>query len=351
MKKPMNNNNGKGLTPKTLAMFAAMLLLTACDGGIFGTGGGPDMIPPTENDSSMDAGSPPLTSEAGDTDDAASSGTATSGTEGAQNTTGGSTTTDGGTVGSTDGDTTGQGTTADSSTENSDGAMNPFPETEITTNAQFINETAVLSTAEARLNVVNASNLTINVFETSVQPDSVLFNENGIASQSISNSVSLMNNESSLDFVDNNALGELLGSYSQFDAADATLSTVFVRQLDATFYLNAAATQTSTSDAGLTKIRVVQASALNNAETNAQFMLLATGDNSSGVDASFDPISFFTPVSPYLEVPAGDYEFTDELGRKDNETFSLSGGTVYTITVLGPDATPSLLNNDSASAN
>lgn len=344
MKKPMKNNNKSKLF--TATMFAALLLLTACDGGIFGTGGGPDMMPPGDNDVAVNAGTEPNQSESGD--DNGTDGALTSGTTGGAST-------DGGTTGGADGDTTGVATAGDSTTDGSSGNnetdMNVSPNPEASVDLQFINDTAVLTTTEPRLTVLNASNITINVFESSVEPDAVLLSENGLAPQTISSSVVLPGNENTLEFVNNNNLGELLGSYSQFAVADSTLSTVFVRQLDGTFFLHAAESQVSASDPGLARVRVAQASDLNDPSQSAQFSLLATGANPSGVDARFSAINFFAPVSAYVDIPAGDYEFSDALGRKDNETFSLSGGTVYTITVLGTGATPSLLNNDTAATN
>ncbi len=343
MKKPMKSNNKSKLF--TATMFAALLLLTACDGGIFGTGGGPDMIPPGDNDVAVNAGTEPNQSESGN--DNGSDGAATSGTTGASTT--------GGTTSGADGDTTGVATAGDSTTDGSTGSnepdMNASPNPEASVDLQFINDTAVLTTTDPRLTVVNASNITINVFASSVEPDAVLLSENGLAPQTASSSVVLPGNENALEFVNNNNLGELLGSYGQFDVADSTLSTVFVRQLDGAFFLHAAASQVSSSDPSLARVRVAQASDLNDASQSAQFSLLATGANPSGVDASLSPVNFFAPVSAYVDIPAGDYEFSDALGRKDNETFSLSGGTVYTITVLGAGATPSLLNNDTATAN
>ena len=99
----------------------------------------------------------------------------------------------------------------------------------------------------------------------------------------------------------------------------------------------ALATQAEASSASTALIRLVQTSTLGDAagdtSSTSTITLTATEPNNSGSDVSFEGLSFDTAVTEYLDVLAGSYTLTDADGRFASETVTIEAGRVYTIVI------------------
>jgi len=388
MNHQMKRKSALAQVARVYTLLASLLMLAACDGGIFGTGGPEAMMSPplTNEGAAVDAStsdtdgaitvpteSPDPDETAGDTTTSASdtAGDADVGTTGGttEGTTTGSSgvstdgdatdgsTTDGGAgapgSGATDGTTgTGTGTTGtEGATAGSPGPESPAVVDPATVGpihnfgvsageeGQFSNSTATFDEPEAQLVVINISALELNVSIPSADSSALLFDSNSIPPNFISDGVPLSTDTSDLAIVNDNT-SEVLVSYSTFNVAASTLSVVLVREDDDSI-INAVAmeTETKTSDPTLAKVRIVRGGTLGDASIQSQVSLQSAGDNPGGVDVSFGPLSFAKPQSAYVEVFAGDYELRDSQSRVGPGSLTLNAGTVYTLLLIGSGET------------
>lgn len=345
----MTNNAMKVYIGRSL-MLVILLLVSACDGGIFGTGG-PDNI----NMNTMDAGAPTTDGQVGST-----AGASVSGTEGDTNSTANSveqgtadagstgnaagTTDAGNTDGFTDGTTTTEGITDGGGTDSGQGSDTP-----VMGSNQFTNNQATLDTADIRLNLINTASIPVNANESAVANAPLLFGDNGVQLNMLSNTATLQRNNTSINIVDHNTRAEIVFSFANVTVLDATFTTLLVRENGGQIDAIPLTTLTKTSDPMLAKVRIVQADVLGNASAEAMFQLQSAGANPGGIDERFGPLSFVAPISNYTDIPNGDYELIDELGRIENQALTFVGGNVYSIIVLGNGTNPILLVNDTQS--
>jgi len=334
-------------------LFTLALLISSCDGGISGTGlpemdinasaapeesidtaNTADVVdeniepnagdsvstpPPTDVDTNEPAGGAPTNSN-GSSIDGASDG--------------------GSDAGSADGGTDG----AETSDSITDGASLPGV-------TEFTNTVATLDGTDARVNLINASTVPVNVIETGAPNTPVLFGGSGIDTNVVSGAATLTELGTSLEIVDNSAQTESVFNFLTFDVVNASFSTIVVRQNAAAVDAIALITETQTTDSALARVRVVQAATLGNAALETLFDLNSAGANPGGIDESFGPLSFNAPVSAYTDIPNGDYELIDPAGRFENQSLNFAGANVYTIVVTGDSANPVLLVNDTEAAN
>ncbi len=341
MKMPMINKIIKAMTLRSLAL-ACALLLAGCDGGIFGTGG-PDEIVPIESvagapttDMSVAPEQTPTESVDGNT------GGDTGGDD--VGTTAGDTATTGGDLPPTEGDMQ-----TDAGGQNSPALeSNQFIGTDT---GRFTNNSASGNNTAPLLTLVNTSSLNLNAFDTSVEPELVLFNAAGIAPGTQSAPAELTSNESSLIIVDNNNVGHALVTYDTFNAANASVTTLFAFQLDGQLTALALDTETTTSDPMLAKVRIVQINDLGNASVSAQMQLQSAGANPGGQNATLGPLSLNSPTTAYIEIAAGDYELADSENRFPNIAVSLNGANAYTVVLSGVGTENILVINDTVSNN
>lgn len=341
----MNNqksNRVKGYATARYIVLALVLLLSACDGGIFGTGGPDDMLDNNAMNTVDAAPIPTNGSESG----ATNANTADS-QEGDVSASTDDTATD-----STD--TTDAADTVDSTDSVDSDTMAPtdavFMENTVI-DKQFTNATTTLSGTDATINVINTSSLTVNVIDTGVQNTPLLFDTEGVATNTNSSGVTLQQNQTSLDVVDNNTRAEVVARFTEFNAANETFTTLLIRQNDAQIDAIPLITETTTTDSSQIKVRVIQAGTLGEASFVSTFNLLSTGSNTDGaVDRNFGPLSFDMPVSEYTEIFSGDYVLSDANGRIDNQTLSFEAGNVYTVVVVNNSSDGVLLVNDTEAA-
>jgi len=359
------------MTAKALTL-VSVLLLAACDGGIFGTGGpdtimtdptdGPDLSIDNSAESNQETAANTMgtAGDTGATDTGTNTGSAsqntpestTSGTDAGTSATAGagasaptgdtgvdSPTTEGITdAGATDTGATDTGATDTGITDQDDtdgGSSNFDSSVSVGENGRFINETAAHNGPNARLVVINNSALTLNVVSPSTDPEAVLFASAGIAPNMSSESASLNANTKSLNIVDNNNPSQVLISYSEFNAEPETLTTLLIREDETGINAVALVTETQTTDPGLAKVRIVQGGTLGDRSLESQLLLQSAGDNPGGMDKSFGPLSFDRPQSDYMELSAGDYELVDLANRFAPIPVTLSGNTVYTLLLTG----------------
>lgn len=353
MSSQMFNERTRSIT-QTWLLLTGLLLVTACDGGIFGTGGPDDPLIATDMSGS---GSPNTEDsigtsvDAGDTGSTDASGT-TDGTEGVDSADAG--TTGGGTdSGSTDGGTTGAGTTdgGTGSGATDDGTTTANVGTGDDSNVgNFVNEQQTLAVADSKLNIVNVTDNIVNVADTSAVTTEMIFGEDGIAPGTVSNTVSLARTESVLDIVDNTRTENSLYLLNTLRAVESTFTTLVLRQSGSEYSVLPLITEVSTSDNMNARVRVVQASSLGNENDVAVFSMMSAGANPGGVDRDFGPLSFGSAVTAYEEVPAGDYELVDSLNRFSAQGFTVGGGNVYTMLITGNSPDAILIVNDTAAA-
>lgn len=321
----MNNlmyNGTRTIATAKHLLLVLVLLISACDGGIFGTGGPDDIL---DNSMSTIDASAPTSGVATDLDSTANTDDSAS---------------DSGSVDGTGGTESTEGSTTDGQTDSADTLSTTLRDD------QFTNTLATLDNSDARINVINTSSLSVNVVETSAPAFPALFGTNGVAASTRSSTVTLQLNESSLNIVDNNTRTEVLFGFSMFNAANATFSTLIVRENGAQVNAIALATQTGTSDSTLANVRVMQASAWGDNTVETLFKLQSAGANPGGIDQSFGPLSYDSPNSDYINIPSGDYELIDPAGRITNQMISFVGGHAYTVVLTGSSTNPILLVDD-----
>lgn len=341
------NNSARGFAITKSWLFVLVLLITACDGGIFGTGGPGDLA----NSTMIPIDADPLTTEGSASDTTIDDNMPATETSGESASTTGST---GESDGAAGGDSTNNSSASGGQTggsETTDGNTTTSGQTEgvgpAVIDNQFTNTVATLNDSAARINLINTSSLAVNVIENGSQ---TLFGVEGVAPNSQSNVATLQQNNTGLDIVDNNTRAETVVSFSTFDAASATFTTLIVRQNEAQIDAIPLINQTSTTDQTLIKVRVIQATPLSNASVEAVFELQSAGANPGGVDRTVGPLSFDTPLSDYLEIPEGDYELKDPANRIDNQMVSFEGGNVYTIVLVDNGTDVILVVNDTEAA-
>jgi hypothetical protein len=302
---------------KHTMLFAGILLLCSCDGGIFGTGGPDTMGLDAGLETDVSMGSPiDMTDGASD---------AGAGMDGGQSD-----------AGSSDSGATEGGGNSDS------GATGGTPES-----LRIENTTATLPNSDVLVRIVNTSNTTINVFDVVDVRKDILYGDNGIAPGRISAANPNSQGEYQLEIFDNDDLSNILLNLSPLRIGESTFTTLVFRSSTSGNSILALPTELSTSDAALAKLRVIQAGSFDNPESIATFTVLSGGENPGGIDVAFEGLSYNEPTSDYTELPAGDYLLSDSLVRFVDQAFSVAGGEVYTVLVTDNGATPLLIITDS----
>ncbi len=307
----MNKQLHKGIIRFCLLCLAG--LLVACDGGLFGTGDG------SADDNLIITGGG---SSDGITDSMETSPGIDTGTSPATDTTAGP---DEGDISNVDPSGTATDTNASSPNTPQSGATRAFENTDQAVNTVAVPFGQVLNLSTRR--ILLASNA----------PDELLIDQPGLADNAISQHLALMEGTSSLYFLDATpeqppTLDHTLFAIDPMTLDPSTVTTFIVREHNSIIDVLPLRTQTSTVDQNLALVRLVQASALNDANKISSLKLNSTGPNPGGVDITFDNISYDGVVDDaYQSVPAGDYLLEDPTSGFSAQAISLEGGKVYTL--------------------
>jgi len=106
----------------------------------------------------------------------------------------------------------------------------------------------------------------------------------------------------------------------------------------------------------MAQLRIVQANLLSEEDTEATFTLQPTGDEPGSAEASFFNVSVASASSAnYQTISPGGYRLLDSLNRVEAELLNLQADTIYTLLILGDSSpiqnvdqdTPILLHEDS----
>lgn len=278
--------------------------LTACGGGIFGTGSGDN----AEQAGPVDAAEQPGTSP---TDPAAPP---------------------------TDPVTT--------PTDPTDPALNPspIPDTDIGPGADTPMEETFVNTEPSGLDIppqikiVNVSSATVNA--RLEQADSLLFST-PIAPESTSTRVELPLGDNQLSLF-NTESGTVLTTFSSLTVGAGSLTTLLVRvPLEAQtgnenfVEVLPLATRLRSTAADLAMVRLVQGAMLDDVDQAASLVLSPQAPNPGTSEVIFSPLNSFTDAaSDYQLVSPGDYVFRQLVGDNSEQSLSFDAGAVYTL-VLG----------------
>ena len=275
--------------PFYCVVMAFALLLSSCDGGLFGTGDGHN------NDVMIDG---------------------TGGGDTGSDVTGNPDTTTGGSDG-----TTGEG--ADQST------------------AAFDNLLSSSQISAPQLRIINLTDNEILIAANTVGTDAIGL----VRADDDSGRISLPVDVSSLFFsiTTPSALDpELVQTIDRFNAAEFSITTVIVRIASETqLEVIPLVTRASATSNDTALVRLVQANELGDATRSATLSLIAVEPANSGSDVSFVDLSFVSIATDYRDVLPGSYTLSDFDNRFSDESISFAAGKVYTV-IINNDIAPVL---------
>lgn len=271
-----------------LAMACLSLLLTSCDGGLFGTGDG-------HNNTNIMV-------------DGNATGGTTAGIE------------NGADTGTTTGTTTGGQSTSDT-------VSGPESSTTAFDNMQPGGQSA---TPQIRVLNLTQSNVQVSV------NDNAVINE--LPPEQDSGRVQLPLEANRLLFTDVATIGAedrtALHTIEPFNAAEFSITTVIVRR-DANDSIGVITltTQAEPTDPTMALARLVQTTTLGDASGSSTITLVAIEPNNSGSDVGFDGLSYDTQATAYADVLPGSYTLSDIGSRFASESITIEAGHVYTIVI------------------
>ena len=312
----MNNLNSGQTALQWLLGLILLTLLTACDGGIFGTGDGSNDADIVGVDAS-DSGP----SNTGDDND---------GTE-----------------------NTSMGTEEESEAESPETSTDDIE----APRAAFENLLVGSNTDTPQVTLLNNSSLELNI---SLSTSSELLFPDNIAPGQTSALTLLPSVETELvliDSVDATALSVLsplnLGAFSvttliardQLELSEQTETASVLPPVE----LVALASNTIAPDNSTATIRLLQVYPLDNNDTAAAMILTPAGSNPGATNVALGTISAASlgQDSTYQTINAGDYQLVDALARFAPVSLSIEAGVVYSLLISGRDSPVITLLEDS----
>lgn len=373
---------GARWAPEWLSLIAAaVLLLSGCDGGIFGTGSGndngPGMVATTiegggasmanpagvagDTAAGSDAGSSETDADTGGGANAGTDGGTNDGANGGANGIGDGGTTadgagseeggdDGGRIdGGTDG-SSGDGTTAPPF-EDPDDAEPPEPggppSSEAVPQSGFSNTLSGGTEPAPRVGMINATARSLRLYRddgNSLFPImSVPAQDEGRVATVPMSSVALMLFDLD-DAADDTAMldpEDALYRIEPLALGTASVTSLLARESDDGRGVDVVplATQTISDDPAQSLVRVVLAvDIFAEMLPDAVFMLTPEGASPGGAEVVFSNPSYLEPSSAYLAVAAGDYRLSVTDDRVDARSLNIPPGKVFTLVVTARDA-------------
>jgi len=294
MNKPANRHRrAAGVLTRTLIHFTALFLLAGCDGGLFGTGDGSDIVAVDASASGgQDVSEPAVDIPAHSPD-----------SEQVE-----------------EGDIAGQGAQID------------FISVDNLDTGSGRNEPA--------LTLLNVSSRPLNLISNT---DNTPLLAGPVAPGNSSETLSVLLGENFLNLVDTQTQLPVF-SIRPLNAGASSVTTLIARdRFNQTIDIIALKTLTVSDTPSVAQIRLVQADLLNDADTSATFILRPDGELPGDAEVSFTDVSAATAsLAGYRVAGAGSYQLVDSLGRIEPVALTLSAGEVYTV-VLIDTATSALL--------
>jgi len=323
-----------------------LAMLAACDGGIFGTGGpdDPAMDMSTDITNDLDTTAPSQNVDGGASSSTQDSINAETGNTDIHNGVADAGTTDSGT---TDSGFTDSGTTDSAQIDNSESTAGDTAGSSSDNSGEFSNDTATLNSSTPKLNVINATFNTINVLDNNAD---AIYSADGVSSLSRGPTIDLDSNETAFDIVNNNDRSNSLYRLDPLLVANATFTTLVIREFNQQHTVVSLATETSTNDSMLAKVRIVQASVWSERSDISRISALSSGANPGGVDVVFPPVQYDQPATMYIELPAGDYDIASDQANLPLTPLTFVGGNAYTLVLVGDSNTMIIISNDSEAA-
>lgn len=293
----------------SLLLLVAALLISGCDGGIFGTG--------DSNSDELIISAPPPAGTTPEGSDAMAPNEQGADNEVEQ---GAEADTPDGVIDGPDGDVT--------PPEQAPGAETGNPETTLS----FDNSVAGYPGVEPQLRFVNASNMTVRATlrRTSGEPELIV-----IAPVSVTRHATLDIGETIIELTPAEERPPAIRIVATLGLS--SVSTVFIQSGSSeSFGLNVFAleTQSTTDDASLAQLRLITLAG--NAQlSRGLWSLTPTGMNAGAADATLTAIVDASSDPSYTSVTAGDYELQLDGQNIELPAISLAGGAVTTLVVSG----------------
>jgi hypothetical protein len=197
----------------------------------------------------------------------------------------------------------------------------------------FTNLQVATSTAAPLINIINVSDKAIrarlNTSSASLFPTAI---EAGDFSQT----AELQLGENTITLINPVTSAELLPAFT-FNVGASSLTTLIVRD-SAIETINAVLLSTLSMSAtpSMAQLRIVQANLLSDEDTASTLLLQPNGSSPGGGEVSFSNISVATAgTAVYQAVGPGDYQLIDSLARIESQSLSLQAGKVYTLVIIG----------------
>jgi len=293
------------------------LFLNGCDGGIFGTGDGDPPVLIIDGSAAEDTNSEPAAAPPepdSNSDDASDEPEAQSPSTNIK----------------------------EPQFENSVDGFNPENDVSATsgTTIEFVNPYVVNNETTAGLRLINLTTANVGVFSSDA-PDSPVIVET--LPNQVSATGSIPNGSSALfiDALDNNRARMNLSSMDPETLSAGSETLLVLRRLEPTVDVIALPEITNTNDLpeNFASVRFVSAALIGDPEVPSNFTI-EPDPNFPAVDIpislTFGPISYDSPVSPFISLQAGRYLLSDDVGRYSNIPLDLSLAGSITTLILDP---------------
>ena len=237
--------------------------------------------------------------------------------------------------------------TGQSAVDSTDGAESTPTQNEGTAEAPTTVDNLLVGTTTTTplINVINVSDL--SVYPTiSAGDDSNLF-ESVMDTGSVSQTAELALGINILSII-NSDTSDVLFNVQPLNVGASTLTTLLIRNgipqgIDVITLSSLSISPTP----AMAQIRIVQASLLSDQDLPASFSLQPNGVSPGAVALRFPDISYASAsAAEYQAASTGGYLLIDSLNRMDDVEVELQPGKIYTLIILGHSDTPILLHED-----
>lgn len=225
------------------------------------------------------------------------------------------------------------------------GATDPTPPAiETPDESTFENLQAGTNSTTPGIHLINVSDRSISVFNEST--GSNVFT-NPIAAGTVSNAAPIQLGENNLVIRDTGS-DTVVATIRPLNAGASTLTTLIARNttnqaLDVVKLSSISISLTPS----LAQVRVVQADLFGAADTEATFMLLPSGENPGSSAVLFNNINSGSAAEATYQLAApGDYRLVDSLGRLEAVPLTVNAGKIYTLIIQDAATPPILVHED-----